>query len=447
MKEKKEAHHKDGQILLPRQNETGLSTSVERNFFLSKFYEEEDKKTFTNLTTVPYEDISEYEELSRDTVNTYIIIPMQPIILHEIETDSNKSRYYSELNIYFQNMFYYAFYFQRFEIFNKSSPSQQNNQLSPSLASNKSSISCTSSSSFRPRSPESSCSSDQVSKTSRSSSNSCRSSVQYNNSTSQSIHDSTEFSNIKNKKKRLQKKRNHGLSYDNASGKQVPKRKIIPLQPCRKNCKNKFEIDLLESIHTKYWSLGTYDLRVAFLFNCIKRVETKTTFKRKSSRTQYKDRQYSYLYFFELGGSDVNICQLCFKKVLNETNAFIYAVIKKKYANETINLMKLDQRGRRTPQNKTDEHRIKNVKNHILSFPAYESHYSRKQTNKKYLPAHLNVNEMYRLYKIEHPLPVSISIYRRTFNEMGLKFKPPYKDTCSTCDLLKIKISSSVGEE
>lgn len=92
------------------------------------------------------------------------------------------------------------------------------------------------------------------------------------------------------------------------------------------------------------------------------------------------------------------------------------------------------------------------VRQHIISFPAYQSHYTRAHNpDRKYLPEHLNIRLMYKLYKnycIEQQKePVEESIYRRTFNtEFNLYFHTPHKDTCIKCDVYKIKISQISDE-
>lgn len=93
------------------------------------------------------------------------------------------------------------------------------------------------------------------------------------------------------------------------------------------------------------------------------------------------------------------------------------------------------------------------VREHIESFPAYQSHYTRAHNpDKKFLSEHLNIRALYNLYK-EHcnninAVPVSESKYRYIFNyEYNLHFHVPHKDTCAKCDNLKIKIASCEDPE
>jgi len=54
----------------------------------------------------------------------------------------------------------------------------------------------------------------------------------------------------------------------------------------------------------------------------------------------------------------------------------------------------------------------------------------------------MTIEKMYAVYKEENE-PVSISNYKRYFyNCFNLKFKTLKKDTCNTCDSLKVQINN-----
>lgn len=55
--------------------------------------------------------------------------------------------------------------------------------------------------------------------------------------------------------------------------------------------------------------------------------------------------------------------------------------------------------------------------------PSYESHYCRKETTKKYLPAHFTLKLVYDDYVEAVNDPVSITVYRKYFKQAGLKIK------------------------
>lgn len=72
-------------------------------------------------------------------------------------------------------------------------------------------------------------------------------------------------------------------------------------------------------------------------------------------------------------------------------------------------------RGKRNPVNKLTEEKIREIKGHINKYPAYESHYSRRDTAKKYLPSYLTLSMMHSMYCDEHQSPVSITKYSEIF--------------------------------
>ncbi|KAL4705692.1 hypothetical protein ACJJTC_018765 [Scirpophaga incertulas] len=81
---------------------------------------------------------------------------------------------------------------------------------------------------------------------------------------------------------------------------------------------------------------------------------------------------------------------------------------------------------------------MEEVRRHIESFPCMESHYTRRDTNKKYLAADLNIRKMYTLYKQlcqkENIEAVNELTYRRVFaTEYNLSFFVPKKDQCTIC--------------
>ena len=72
--------------------------------------------------------------------------------------------------------------------------------------------------------------------------------------------------------------------------------------------------------------------------------------------------------------------------------------------------------------NKTPTEKVELVKEHIASFPATFSHYSRAENpNQKYLSSQLSLLKMYLLYKemcsSKSQEPVTEWVYRKVFNE------------------------------
>lgn len=66
---------------------------------------------------------------------------------------------------------------------------------------------------------------------------------------------------------------------------------------------------------------------------------------------------------------------------------------------------------------------LKEVKQHVLSFPAYESHYACSQTKKKCLPRKLNIATMYKLYKNQcQNKPICLTKYTKIFKAENISF-------------------------
>ena len=79
------------------------------------------------------------------------------------------------------------------------------------------------------------------------------------------------------------------------------------------------------------------------------------------------------------------------------------------------------------------------IRQHISSFPARESHYSRADNRKRiYLTSDLNISEIFRLFLQQHPDMKTIAkewIYRDIFNyEFNISFGFPRTDVCDTCE-------------
>ena len=99
-----------------------------------------------------------------------------------------------------------------------------------------------------------------------------------------------------------------------------------------------------------------------------------------------------------------------------------------------------DKRGKHEPHNKTTKYAMEVVRKHIESFPVVDGHYTRKDSNRKYLGADLNIARMYQLYleqskgEIPEKDIVSRSVYRKVFNEeYNFSFHVPKKDQCGLC--------------
>lgn len=242
----------------------------------------------------------------------------------------------------------------------------------------------------------------------------------------------------------IQRKRNLGMEYVDRNGKLMQKRSMQPLKKCRKKCFEKISTYDQMVIFNDYWALGSYSQRVAFAAGLIQIRDTQTL-RKPSGDKKVNIRRFTCDYFLIINTTKHSVCKMCFRSTLGETNKFIRTITNKKVNSPSATFFP-DKRGKGKSTNKLPETIIEDIKNHIASFPAYESHYTRRDSAKKYLHADLNLTKMYKLFSENRTSAVSITKYSEIFKSLNLKFKSPKTDTCGTCDLLKAKIDASVGE-
>lgn len=242
-------------------------------------------------------------------------------------------------------------------------------------------------------------------------------------------------------KKDAKDSRNKGQSYTSSAGKVVQARAVRRLEPCRKKCADRITFEEQQYIHTQYWELGSYNLRKTF-GGLIEVEETKTVKKAKHD-LKPRIRPYTNNYFLEVGSNKIAVCKKCFTFTLSETEQSIKTVVSAKLDGRVIG----DGRGKHKCTKKLSIAKENEILDFIKSFPSYESHYTRRDTSKRYLPSDLSVNEMHRLYCEKYAYSVSISKFSPLFSTLNLKFKKPKIDTCHKCDLLQCKIQVAKPEE
>ena len=200
------------------------------------------------------------------------------------------------------------------------------------------------------------------------------------------------------KKKRSRKERamakilrNTGKEYKTENGKRVKERQMKSLSKCRMKCKERFPDDVRLKIFEDYWNQGDHSKRTNFISSLICILEKKTT---RIKHDSGKLRKFSCRYEVGVMGDRKPICKKCFIDTFGETNAFINQIIQKRQSSIS-GIMKDDQRGRSEPTKKWTKEVLDDVVNHIKSFPAYESHYCRETTSKKYLQSDLTLSKRY----------------------------------------------------
>ena len=148
-------------------------------------------------------------------------------------------------------------------------------------------------------------------------------------------------------------------------------------------------------------------------------------------------------------GIRARVCQAYFLSTFDISEKMIRSVVKKTDSSGTV---KKDERGFATPPTTLPEERMKTVVNHILQFKTVESHYICKDSSCQYVPKHLNVAEMHRMYiqwcafndySVKN-YDTYYMIFKQHFN---LRFKKPKKDQCDTCTAYKNTPNDLITDE
>jgi hypothetical protein len=149
-----------------------------------------------------------------------------------------------------------------------------------------------------------------------------------------------------------------------------------------------------------------------------------------SKRYSGSYKQNSRTYYLPVHGSLQRVCKKFFIQTLDISDKMIRCTLSRKTHGTFEGT---DKRGKHTPANKTSDETLDSIRQHIKSFPIMDSHYKRKDTNRKFLQQDLSITKMYDLYKAnctaEEIIPASSITYRRDLcNEFNFSFHKPKKD-------------------
>ena len=246
---------------------------------------------------------------------------------------------------------------------------------------------------------------------------------------------------IRNIRKR---KRNAGQEYITRKGKSVSAKIFTDVDcKCKLLCRENISVGERRDIFDSFWKLQ-WETQEQTIVSSIKEFQKKST---KNPINANQRRQNSRHYYL----NNTKVCKNMYLQTLAISNRRAdYALRHKKIPN-TI-LVEPDKRTEHTPHNKTPISTVTNIKEHINKFPKYRSHYTQKVSKRYYLDPRLSVSTMYTMYKqecLESGTPYASEwVYREIFNtQFNLSFKTPQKDTCKTCDILKIQLEANVENE
>lgn len=250
------------------------------------------------------------------------------------------------------------------------------------------------------------------------------------------------------------RKRMGGEEYESSSKtRRIMKKRSLrdPCIGCRTKCTVKITDLQRGNIFKEFWdSNKSIDQKRQFIASCIE--ETPVNRNRDRTGIRSGKRKSSLKYFFTLNRQKIQVCQKYFLRTLDVSQTFVRCSLEKR---QSSGLVDCDRRGKQISVNKIKDEVRNRIRNHIMSFPCSESHYSRNRSAKKYLGCHLNISRMYELYKekCESEMVPAEEIgkewlYSHIFNtEFNLSFAPPAKDTCDACDEFLINLKQAVKPE
>ncbi|GFN84829.1 hypothetical protein PoB_001133500 [Plakobranchus ocellatus] len=158
--------------------------------------------------------------------------------------------------------------------------------------------------------------------------------------------------------------------------------------------------------------------------------------KDKATGNATSRRAASVKYHLEIDGEKIPVCKTFCLHTLGLSDQFVFTTLSKKDEGGHISP---DMRGRHTKMSDLMKEERERIRAHIRSFPAVESHYCRKDSERLYLGASLNLATMYRLYcetrhKEQAVTIASSTVYCELFRtEFNLGFHNPSKDRCDFC--------------
>lgn len=253
-------------------------------------------------------------------------------------------------------------------------------------------------------------------------------------------------------------KKSMGLEHLNSIGKIIKERKIGPRCKCKLKCFEKIcEENRLEIIKS-FNSILNKEKQDTYLCGLIKMKSVERIRPRTGVKTS---KSFIGNFVIRIGINNYNVCKKAFCSMHGIT---VSRVNRLQLCIKSNNLSPNDRRGKHVNRpNIIPEAILNQVSEHIKSFPAQESHYSReKNSNVKYLSPDLNLSIMHKLYLEKYENDVYIKMqnneeskpilkydfFCRFFaDNFNISFGYPRTDTCQTCDRLKNVIDVETNEE
>jgi len=238
-----------------------------------------------------------------------------------------------------------------------------------------------------------------------------------------------------------------GEAHLNVNGKPIAGKQLG--ESCGPSCKFKCEQRVTENqrrhIFDEYWKKTAGKSRKWDYLSRLVRHYPKNT--GRSSK-----RQMTRMYFFRLDGKEVRVCKTMFLNTFDIAGGVVSTSLKKIGGGGDLSP---DKRGKISHRREVDPTIVQSVVDHINSFPMEDSHYSRRNSTRKYITREVkSVSQMHELYqekmRAENPGAkiASERQYRDIFNtKFNISFFVPKKDQCDLCNSLDEALKNATSEQ
>ncbi|PSN29075.1 hypothetical protein C0J52_28073 [Blattella germanica] len=266
----------------------------------------------------------------------------------------------------------------------------------------------------------------------------------------------TEWKKRKPKKERKQdlikSKKIKGDGHFNHKGKYIPARVTGSDCKCtRLQCFQKISEDARTRLMVQFNSMESkndQDSHLAGLISCNnpcrRRPRVSHNRTQESSGSDGEEKSYAnssyYTYKVRVNNEEINVCYKAFLSLHGIQRGRLRRI---QQSLISTGIAPKDSRGKHNShKHKTPKIIESLIIDHIESFKARQSHYSRRSNpNRLYLPETLSVKDMHRMFLDSYHINVSYQVYWLIFStKFNIKFGYPRSDTCSVCDSLQLSI-------
>ena len=140
---------------------------------------------------------------------------------------------------------------------------------------------------------------------------------------------------------------------------------------CALRCYEKVSGEQRRKIFSGFWDTADFNVQNAYICGCVKVIDIA---KRYTARGAASHRSSTRVYYVSNGQVSVRVWKVAFLRLHGVSNGRLNRALKAQMAN--AGSPRIDLRGRHVPVNKTSDADIQFLKEHIESFPMYESLFS-----------------------------------------------------------------------